>query len=176
MGRYHSPAEPEPKRSAGLRPAACSPASWVWGDPRPVLGGEPLRLTEPRSVTAALKYRDELRREVRAKPARRTGEASCGRPPTFGGRNLDGARVPGGARVCDPQQLRQTERVGKELKRLEVRACCGSQSRGPGARVCDSQQLCQAGSVWKIQHDEAFRRAAAHRAAAAPKTDLLPTP
>ena len=49
----HSLAQPEQNRSAGLWPAACSPASWVSGGPRPVLRGEPLRLTEPRSEKSA---------------------------------------------------------------------------------------------------------------------------
>ena len=45
-----------------------------------------------------------------------------GHPAIFGARVCD---------VCDPQRVRQAGRDRVALKRLEVRMCCGSQSRGP---------------------------------------------
>src|SRR5947207_9624705 len=51
-----------------------------------------------------------------------------------------------------------------EFKRVNLRTVLRLTEPRSGPRVCDSQQLRQAGSAWKIQHKEAFRRAAAHRA------------
>ena len=42
-------------------------------------------------------------------------------------------RPSNGARVCDPQRVRQAGRDRVGLKRPDVRTCCGSQSRGPNA-------------------------------------------
>ena len=50
-------------------------------------------------------------------------------------RMIKGLQIADGARVCDPQQLRQADGIGKELSGLEFRPCRGSPGRAPNHRA-----------------------------------------